>query len=385
MGINQWMVMDMLPAEYIKQTLLQLKSAIRDNDVEKYKHLFTNDFAFWLFKQYIPKIRDDKVIDMLVGDEHHNNMFYIASDCVFGVNDDGKIFAICGIATRSLSEVYSAFGYDIDIVDQKFPTTFNGTEIRVFIPTSELLKYQNSVTMRITGDLLIRFDTTSAFKMELCLLFQSYLRQLISLELSKNGIISEDNRYISFPKRCANFEMYFHSLINMMRDILKSCGFTIVDENFDDKCAQLFFNFTNIKWVLQIEYNDTNFSYQIAPMISYERMHYDQIVSNQELLRNIFEFIGIPTDEQMVIANLGNHKIIIRGFNLPIMKIGDTRITFGGFIAKQIIFEHPEHITTEVHLDDYQVVNFSLIQMPLAHQCMRNIYVYEQRIQHGKI
>jgi hypothetical protein len=376
----------------IKKQLLKLKRIIHScinnqTDVEQYRHLFTNDFSFWLFKQCVNNAKTNYSAKLCC-DLQHNNAFLIVSNYLFGVNDDGKIFCIVGIVANSdtnVDDIYGSFGYNVDILDGKFPTIFGDT-IKMQISTKDLLSFNGIPTIRVAGDLLMTINSTQTFKTELCNIFRSYMRQLITNELAKRGIVTEEDWYIPFPSDFINVDQFKH-LVDIFQSILNQCGFEITRMEINDFGAKFIFDFGGVEWLLKVEYHQSSqtISYNVDSTLTFAFLHYVKQISNKKLLHDVFRFVGINSNEQTVIINVGNHKIIIHGFNLPVIHIGNHVIRLNSFIADEIICQHPEHLTVNIKFDDYQLVNFNLVNMPNDHNIARNTYIAEKLVQHGKV
>jgi hypothetical protein len=280
------------------------------------------------------------------------------------------------------------FGYTYDITDGKFPTVLTNGAIAMEIKTQDLLKIRGNPIIRIAGDLLMTIDNDPIIKNEICDVFRLYMQQLISNEFAKLGLTEEEDCYIPYPKYFGNeINKHFKVLVNIFQNILQKCGFEITRQESDEFYTTYYFNFGGVEWLAEIQYIKSVhvISFKVVHVKTVEYMHYVQQISNEKLLKDVLHFIGVNTEEQNIIVHIGNHRILIRGFNLPVIRIGKREIVFNSFIAKKIVCEHPEHQTVQIDFDDYQLVNFNLIPMPREHLIARNTYLAEKLSQKGKV
>jgi hypothetical protein len=358
-----------------------------NRNVDEYKDMFTNEFAFWLFKQCIFELKTTPTKIKLITSANHVNQFLLVGKYLFGCNDDGKIFGIYDVSPlhRFVTTIYHAFDYDYDIVDEPFPMTYDSTNsvIKVKINAQDLDELRDNPTIRISGDLLMQIitDDDDNIKSTLYNLFRMYMQRLISLRFAQLGLITSEDYYVYYSKyfKPSIPDVKFNVLIDEFEKILNDLGFDTVEHvniTFDVrfKYHRFFFDFAGARWLAELTHDE------IGEIISFKiiKIAEKKDVSNEKVIKEVLEFIGADPNIQQIVAHLGNHKIIVNGYHLPVITVGNKEVRLDGFVAKEIVCEHPEHLTVSLTFDDCYMVNFSLIQMPMKHQIARNMFTMEK-------
>jgi len=399
------LIPDSFDKKFIMHKLGKLESIIYDCissaqllDLEKHKDLFTNDFAFYVFTKLVRKWKTSKFIPKLesevkpflkyIVDNWHTNAFLLSDDgYIFGINDDGKIFVIHNKPAKPvISRVYEMFGYDYDVVDfprvvvkilnEKNPIEFRDNQI--FVNLSLMKYFADHFNLRITGDLIVNCTVNHTIIEQFVTLFRTFVMQKIDDAFIKhdlimyNGAISFSNSIFKNSRITQREVMLF--IINTIKTELMNIGFKVIDIiHQNELVTQIVFSFAGIVWHLEI--NASKLSQTFVVNVFLKIHEYLSTFTRKEFIQKVLNLIFGDFKEQTITVHLGNHKIIIHGYYLPVIELGNEVISIDNFFTNEIIFEHPEHITVNAKFDDIVLVRFTTAEFGNRHRMLRNEYV----------
>jgi hypothetical protein len=386
----------------IVQTLQKVESALYEciqlnTNVENFADIFTNDFAFYLFKYCVQISRDKNQIPEIkyVCDASHVNAFLLVNDVfLFGVNDDGKVFVLIigdfdfNPAKSKISELYRVFRYDYDIVDctclsfndiprkvVKFVEKDDGQQT-IKLDGDALLELisGNDVSVRVAGDLILRCSKLKTFVLNLAQIFEKYVYAYLTNELSRHGLIMINNT-LSFLKNSGiSYQQTTDFVENIARKVLNDLNIKIIGKIQNERKTALVLNIADEVWHLIISPSLTRDLFTITV---YFKTHMSQL-DTKKLFDEIVKIFEPNLNKQTIVLHLGNHKIIVNGWYLPVIQIGNEFQSLDNIIAHEIILEHPEHHTVHITFSNLVLARFETIQMHSRHQKLRNKFAIEK-------
>ena len=382
--------------KFIMRRLGQLETIIYDAltlssnlDLEKYKDLFTNDFSFQLFKKCIQTLMGSTVVSDLdhcrdsfltyIADNLHTNAFLLINNkYLFGVNDDGKIFVINDRPIRpKIPKVYELFGYEYDIVDLKHWETilnekiieYNNDQLTVNLSTMKY--FSKSFTLRIAGDLIVECDIVNFIIEPFKTLFQTFINQKLVYEFVKYDLISHDG-IISFTKSNIDKAKTFSFVVNIVKQLLNDLGLQITDVIHKDKSTIIVINFANCVWDIKLTASSLNKTFTITACLEIKEIL--STFTRKQFIQQVLKLVAPDLKDQTITLHLGNHKIIVRGYYLPVIHIGNEFVSIDNIFANKMLFEHPEHHTVHAIFSDTGLVRFMTATVGRNHRKLRNEY-----------
>jgi hypothetical protein len=364
---------------YIKNKLNELKTQINNRkfNSDLCRALFTNDFAFYCFQKFLNDIDKSTVASQmhLISHDASNNMFLVCKNWLFGVNDDGKIFVIyldSNLKSQSLKDVYQIFGYDMDILDDRLRDLVSYSKNTIHLKFyHKSIKYCNLKHIRVCGDLIITFDYSNViyrFKDLLTL----YIYQLWMRRLNEHGILVNDagTPFTVYMNRNSQMK---NLLIDELIAALKAINCNVISRE-DDKetdSVTLICKLENFEIKIVFNYHTTISGYSFVTVINTN-------INQLDFAKCVLKTIGINPNEQNIIINVGNHKVILNGYYFPLITIGTSLISLDFCFATKVLLRHPEHHDVEITFPDLVEVEFDTIRFPQSHQMLRNEYFVKQ-------
>jgi hypothetical protein len=268
--------------------------------------------------------------------------------------------------------VYSLFDYDCDILDNKIcnKIKFDGNAICWKVSKTHMKVYDTK-WIRICGDLKMRFDNSDLVVYQFKDLLTLYIYELWMQRLAEYGIIVHTlgTPYVVYTDK--QTPQLTELLLNELINVLKSVNCEVISyetrhDSFDT--ITMVCRFADILLNVSFKYDLVMSGYSFVINID------KRAVNRLMFVKSVLNTIGIDENEQNIIINFGNHKIILRGYYFPLLTLGTTFISIDRFLATEILMQHPEHHDVQIIFKDLVGIEFDTIQLPQPHQMLRNEY-----------
>jgi hypothetical protein len=364
--------MDAFNKSYIENKIDELAKILRNHvetDLNQYRELFTNDFAFFMFTKCLADMNDTTAICKVTA-KSTNNVFLFCNNFLFGVNDDGKIFCVYLNAKPTLKSIYSQLGYEIDVLDNIICNKLKFHDNMIVVNfTRKKVQTLIDKWVRICGDLRMRIMDYRFINYHFTKLLSLYINEAWMQRLSQYGIIVTTTGipYALSGKSNIIKELGLNELIN----VLKSLNFEIISiesiESLDK--IKVSCKIGNLDFVIFVHNDELSGGYVFDVHNNTSTQ-----VKRLDFVKTVLNVISIDAKEQNIVTNFGNHKIILHGYYLPLVSVGTASISFDRFLVHKILFQHPEHHDVLVQFDDLVEVEFETLALPQQHQKLRNEY-----------
>jgi hypothetical protein len=359
--------MQTMQKEFINNKIDQLKSIIdnRQTNLDVYRDLFTNQFAFFMFNKFMQTVHKPKVRKVTV--KPSSNVFLIYNNWLFGVNDDGKIFCVhLNSRPLSLRQAYGSLGYHCDILDDPIRKKIQVVENVITLNFDQrMLKKYSGKWVRVVGDLRMQFFNDGFIHRHFANLLLLYINELWMQKLSEYGFI---NSTTGIPTKVNNKlrKLAFDELIS----VLKAINFNIIDiqpvESSND--INVLCKFSDVVFNILFRYDSMSDGYNFV-------LNFQKKNSNvSDFVKNVLQTVGINPKEQDIIINLGNHKIILHGYYFPLISVGTLFLSLDRFLARKVILQHPEHHEVQINFSDLVEITFDTLVFSRQHMMLRNEY-----------
>jgi len=380
--------------QYIIAKLNELKTHLDDFihnrkiNLVACRELFTNDFAFYCFQKLLYKLSESVVMSQIQFITHatSNNAFLVCKNWLFGINDDGKIFTVyLNSRFQTLKDVYQNFGYSYDILDDciRNKVKFNGNRVCLKFDHRSL-KYYDSEWIRVCGDLMMQYESSDLITLHFKELLELYINELWMQRLSEHGIMvfNSGKPYVVYAKRDLKMKkLLLDELINALK--LAHCDIINHQEldcdNIYLDSTLLVCKFSNFTLNVFLRFDSITSGYYFN--IAFSKSKGNGNGKRLDFVKNVLKTIGINPDEQNIVLNLGNHKIILNGYYFPMISVGTSLISIDRYFATKVLLQHPEHHDIEIIFPDLVSIEFDTIRFERSHQMLRNEYFVKQKLE----